>query len=205
MILAVRLLPSASNQLIRQLRSKISLLPLPLPQTNNMESSSPSKEFSDFLNFFPKVTLPVTIQYSDHHHFSKTNDALPDPLLISFIIPNLDFEMDEFTEFLPCLQFESVPGMHHVVIWSARLMHHSFYLMNFNSAGLFLDMSEIAGFYTDNDKVIQKMAHVDAEGTIYLVEGSMNETSHEINPGKTKKWQLIILTDGQFLSSEIKL
>jgi hypothetical protein len=165
----------------------------------------PSKPFSDFLSFFPKTTLPLTIQHTDHHQFSKTNDPLPDPLLLSFVLPNLEFEVDEFTEFLPCLQYESMPGMHHLVLWTARLMHYSFYLMNFNLEGTFLDMEEIAGFYTDNNRIIQKMAHVDAEGNIFLVEGILNETQNEVQPDQTKKWQIEILPDGLIQSSAIKL
>lgn len=170
-----------------------------------MESSSPSKQFSNFLSFFPKATLPLTIQHDDHHHFSKSNDALPDELLQEYVIPNLDFEMDEFTEFLPCLQFESTPGLHHVVLWTARLMHYSFYVMNFSAQGMFLDMAEIAGFYSDNEKLVQMMAHVDADGNLFLVEGNLNDTQNEVSPDKTKKWQLQMLPDGLIQTTAIKL
>jgi hypothetical protein len=170
-----------------------------------MESSSPSKQFSEFLSFFPKATLPLTIQHNDHHHFSKSNDPLPDFLLRDYVIPNLDFEVDEFTEYLPCLQFESTHGMNQLVIWTARLMHYSFYVMNFNPQGLFLDMAEIAGFYTYKDQIIQKMAHVDVDGNLFIVEGSINDHHQEVSPDKTKKWQLQILPDGLFQTSAINL
>ena len=149
--------------------------------------------------------MPLTIQHADHHYFSKSNDLLPDALLQLFIIPNLKFEIDEFTEFLPCLQFESSHGLHHLVLWTARLMHYSFYVMNFNRQGMFLDMSEIAGFYSDSNLVVQKMAHVDVEGNLFIVEGSINENHHDVNPLTTKKWQLEILPDGLLRTTQIKL
>ncbi|MBK6545250.1 MAG: hypothetical protein IPO78_01970 [Saprospiraceae bacterium] len=161
--------------------------------------------FHEFLSFFPKTDLPLTIQYSDYHSFSKVNDALPDELLAAFVLPNLDFEVDEFTEFLPCLQFEADHGMHHIVIWTARLLHYSFYLMNFNSKGVFLHLAEVAGFYTENDMIFQKMAHIDVEANMLVLEGSMTQNQLEVNPNTTKKWQLEILPDGQLRVSEIKL
>ena len=170
-----------------------------------MDRSLDLKQFLEFLSFFPKTDLPLTIQHTDHHHFSKSNDPLPDELLQAFVIPNLDFEIDEFTEFLPCLQYESIPGMHHLVLWTARLMHYSFYVMNFSQTGMFLDMAEIAGFYSDHDKLIQKMAHVDIEGNLFLVEGNINDNQQEISPDKTKKWQLEILPDGLIQTMAIKL
>ncbi len=166
-------------------------------QNLSMSVVTVPKEFSEFLSYFPKSSLPLTIQHSDHHQFNKSNDLLPDSLLQSFIIPNLDYEIDEFTEFLPCLQFESIPYMHHVVLWSARLMHYSFHLLNFNAQGLFLGISEIAGFYTLDDAVIQKMAHVDSEGNVFIIEGSLDDKQQEVALETTKKWQLEILPDGQ--------
>jgi hypothetical protein len=148
------------------------------------------KEFSDFLSYFPTIPLPLTIQHSDHHHYSKTNDVLP------------DFEIDEFTEFLPCFEFEFIPKMHHLVLWSARLMHYSFHLMNFNDEGVFLGISEIAGFYTLDNSVLQKMAHVDAVGNLFLIEACLDDKQQDVSLETTKKWQLEILPDGRIRSFE---
>ncbi len=164
-----------------------------------------NQDFASFLSYFPQAELPLTIQQNDYHLYSKSNDALPDPLLNLFILPYLDFELDEFTEFLPCLQFESVKGMHSLVFWTARLMHYSFYLINFNSNGQFQHLEELAGFYTEGDKLINKMAHVDVSGTVYILEGDLDKSYQEVNPVGTKKWMLEYLPDGSFLKSEINL
>lgn len=163
------------------------------------------KSFTEFLSYFPKMELPLTIQYSDFHSFSKTNDVLPDELLAQFIVPNLDFEIDEFTEFLPCLQYESSPEMYHVIIWTARLMHYSFYLMNFNTKAVFLHSAEIAAFYTKNEQILQRMAHLDAEGGIYVLEGNTDQQVNIVNPESTQKWQIEILPDGTLHQTEVKL
>lgn len=166
-----------------------------------MEAVTSNSSFIRFLSFFPKSDLPLTIQHSDHHVYSKANDPLPDSLLREFIIPYLDFEVDEFTEFLPCFQFESKYKLHHVILWTARLMHYSFYLLNFDRNGRFLDLLEIAGFYSEKNQIVQKMTHVDADAKIFLVEAGLSELQQELNPEKTRKWKIEILPDGSLESS----
>lgn len=161
--------------------------------------------FSELLSYFTKCELPLTIQYSDQHQFSKSNDDLPDSLLQQFIFPNLDFEVDEFTEFLPCIQFESVKGVHTLILWMVRLMRYLFYLLNFDEQGRFLHLQEIAGFYSEDDQLINKMAHIDVTGHIYILEGTLDESHHEVNPVHTKKWMLEFLPDGTLRKSEVNL
>ncbi|HEX5625322.1 MAG TPA: hypothetical protein VFX48_04835 [Saprospiraceae bacterium] len=170
-----------------------------------MSASEAPKSFIQFLSYFPKTTLPLTLQHSDYHDYSTANDPLPDVLLQQYVFPHLDFEIDEFVEFLPILQFDASNGMHQLVLWTARLLHYSFYLLNFNPQGTFIHASEIAGFYSDRDLIRQKMAHIDAEGNVFILEGSLAGNQKEIDPHTTKKWHLEYLPDGTFRLVEIQV
>jgi hypothetical protein len=162
------------------------------------------KAFYDFLSFFPVIELPITIQESDHHTFSTSNDQLPDILLTAYITPYLDFELDEFSEFLPCFQFEYKADMFHVVIWTARLMHYSFYLFNFDKFGNFIDQREIAGFFATDQLLVHKMARIDEEGSIFIVEGGMHEGHIDFDPTTTQKWELDIADDGRIVEFKLQ-
>ncbi len=164
-----------------------------------------SQEFADFLSYFPKVDLPLTIQYGDLHDYTRSNDPLPDSLLQAFIFPHLPFEIDEFTEFLPCFQFSGMEKLHHVVYWSGRLMHYSFYLVNYNEQGQALSQSEIAGFFTKDERVLQKMAHINEDAEIYIVETNLSEKEDQIMTQDTRKWSLDILPDGQIRASSLHI
>lgn len=162
-----------------------------------------AKGFSELLSFFPIQELPLTLQYGDLHEYGKSNDPIPDELLIEYIIPNAGFEIDEFTEFLPCFQFKAHHGIHHLVFWSGRLMHYAFHLANFDVHGKFIEQKEIAGFYTKENKVLQKMAHINNESAVYIVETNLSENENHIITDQTYKWMLELLPDGTFKESTL--
>ncbi len=163
------------------------------------------QEFADFLSYFPKIELPITIQYGDLHDYTVSNDPLPDSLLQAFIFPGLPFEIDEFTEFLPCFRFSGVENLYHVVYWSGRLLHYSFYLVNYNEKGQALGQFEIAGFFTKEERVLQKMAHINEDAEIYIVETNLSEKEEKISTQDTRKWSLDILPDGQIKESSLRI
>lgn len=142
--------------------------------------------FADLLSYFPKAELPLTIQYSDHHQFSKANDDLPDPLLQQFIFPNLDFEVDEFSEFLPCLQFESVKayipwfcgqpdwcGIR--FIWSILTNREGFYI--YRKLQVFIPKT--ISWLTKWPILMLLVIYTSWEGTL-------DDSHHEVNPVHTK-------------------
>ena len=142
------------------------------------------------------MELPVTVQYDDLYRYNRENDAMPDGLMDVFLVPHLDFVPDEMTEFMPCFHFIGEGGMIHCVIWSGRLMRHSFYVMNYTSHGQFLSQAEIAGFYAVDKDVFQRMAHIGEEGEISIVETNLSTLESTISIDHTTKWQLHILPDG---------
>ncbi|MBK8954515.1 MAG: hypothetical protein IPM34_03030 [Saprospiraceae bacterium] len=170
-----------------------------------MPTSTKQHSFQDFLSYFPIAELPCTLQYNDLHSYTKSNDPLPDSLLVHYLFPYLDFEVDEFTEFLPCFQIQYRENCFQLVFWSGRLMHYSFYLITFDPSGNFVAMTEIAGFYSEQSEVFQKMAHINEDSEIYIVETNLSNDEHKIVTDQTKKWMLNILPDGQIQKMEIEV
>ncbi len=162
-----------------------------------------SKSFNNFLSYFPFVELPLTLMESDYHSYSIANDQLPEALLYDFITRHLPIEIDEFTEFMPCFQFSYKPNMHHLVLWMAQLMHYSYYLINFNRQGKFIDLKEIAGFYTRDNMIFHKMARIDEAGNIFVIEGGVSDRSKDFDPASTRKWEIDIGDDGSIIEYEL--
>lgn len=87
--------------------------------------------------------------------------------------------------------------MIHCVVWSGRLMRHSFYLMNYTPHGQFLSLAEVAGFYAVDQDVFQRMAHIGEDGDISIVETNLSTLESAVSIDHTTKWQLHISSDGE--------
>ncbi len=165
--------------------------------TQRMQTLQQNKNFQEFLSYFPIVELPVTIQYNDLHRLTRSNDPLPDALLQQFIFPNLEFTVDEFTEFLPCFLVQTQGPQSWIILWVGRLLHYSFILMVFEPDGRLISQAEIAGFYSEDENVFQRMAHFNEDEEIYIVETNLSQKESEVVLDQTKKWVLVMQEDGQ--------
>ena len=86
-----------------------------------------------------------------------------------------------------------------LVIWCARLMRYSFYLISYTPQGTVCDTMEIAGFFSDNEYLFRRMANIDEEGTIFIVEGGHLLEQKEFDQSKNRKLIVEILQDGKLL------
>ncbi|MDQ3140763.1 MAG: hypothetical protein M3Q56_00795 [Bacteroidota bacterium] len=155
--------------------------------------------FKDFLSYFEHTELPITLKEGAEHQFSLKNDLLPDDLVNKFIKPALNFELDEFTEIVPCVFWNTKYQHVASIFWCARLMRYTFYIIIFDQDGNPLDNAEIAGFFSDQEEIIYSMANIDEEETIYIVEASHSIEAHELNKDKTRKTILEIVEDGRIV------
>ncbi|MBK9108555.1 MAG: hypothetical protein IPM92_09360 [Saprospiraceae bacterium] len=169
-----------------------------------MTRQAAHNSFQDFVSYFPPAELPLTVQYNDLHSYAKTNDPLPDTFLADYLLPYLDFEVDEFTEFLPCFQIYGTEQNIQLVFWTGRLMHYAFYLITYEKSGRFVDLAEIAGFYSDRQEVFQRMAHLNEDSEVYIVETNLSTNEKQIVTDQTKKWVLNILPDGHIQKMQIE-
>ncbi len=154
--------------------------------------------FQELISYFPRLELPLVLQEGAEHQFS-TNDGLPDQLLVELILPCLDFQPDEFTEYLPCGHWKTTDHNTICIIWVARLMRYSFYLISFNSRHEHVESLEVAGFFSDNEFLIRRMANIDEEGTITIVEGAHKINEKEFDLNLNRKLLLEIAQDGSLI------
>ncbi|MBK6352184.1 MAG: hypothetical protein IPF46_02015 [Saprospiraceae bacterium] len=159
-------------------------------------------QFTRLLAYFPEASLPFTLQEGSEHDFGLLNDQLPAALLEEMLMPYLAFEIDEFTEILPGFYWKTPTGGFILVFWVARLMRYSFILFSFDENGHWKDDAEIAGFFTEEDRVIRRMANIDDSQTIYIVEGVQLLEGKDIRPQETSKWVIEVMPNGQFIQMD---
>ncbi|MBK7880023.1 MAG: hypothetical protein JNK69_08620 [Saprospiraceae bacterium] len=156
-------------------------------------------QFLKLLAYFPEANLPFTLQEGSEHDFGLANDQLPSALLEEMLMPNLPFELDEFTEILPGFHWKTPSGGYILVFWVARLMKYSFILFSFDETGKWVDDAEVAGFFTEGNHFIRRMANIDDPQTIYIVEGVQFLDGKDIRPQETSKWIIEVMPNGQFI------
>ncbi|MFT7452566.1 MAG: hypothetical protein ACI9VN_003301, partial [Patescibacteria group bacterium] len=85
--------------------------------------------FKDFLQKFPKISLPVTLTEDSHHDFSKTNDPIPALMVEEFLMKLETEEVDEFTEYIPCFRIPKTDGFTAIVYFKAGLLNYEYNLL----------------------------------------------------------------------------
>lgn len=69
--------------------------------------------------------------------------------------------------------------------------------MVFEPDGRLISQAEIAGFYSEDENVFQRMAHFNEDEEIYIVETNLSQKESEVVLDQTKKWVLVMQEDGQ--------
>lgn len=155
--------------------------------------------FADFLKKFPQVELPVSLTNESHFVFSRENDVLPTVLVEEFIIP-YDEEVDEFTEYIPCLQLPDQNDFYGIVYWKASLLVYEYILITYDKTGKFITKQVIAGLKTNLDSVLQRLAVIDEELIITIAEGAQLDADRsDYDPGSTKAYHMEILSSGDII------
>ena len=110
---------------------------------------APRIRFSDFLDKFPEVDLPVTLSDDLHHTFSAENDPLPAEMIEQFILPLEDAPADDMTEFIAGFRIKESFDIHALVYWRAGLLNYQYVLVTFDKKGTPLDRRVLSGTHVD--------------------------------------------------------
>ena len=164
------------------------------------ESNKPiTVDFRQFLKYFPEIELPVVLTEESSHAFSRQNEPFHPQSLKQFIFPFHLGEVDEFTEFVPCLKIPATHGFHAVVYWMAGLMTYSYILITFTEKGDFIDRRVIAGTFSDGDLLTTSVATIEEDWTIRIVTGqtSASNEMHTYSASESKAFNLELLPDGK--------
>ncbi len=156
--------------------------------------------FTGFLDFFPELELPITLNEEIHHLFSEKNKVLNQAAIQAFILP-YEEEVDELTEFIPCFKIPETHDFHAIVYWKAELMSYSFTLASFSKSGVLIDRRVIAGTYSDGKRLTKSIATIDEDWTIFIVSGQSDHASSDYNAASSKTHQLELLPDGVITNS----
>lgn len=166
-----------------------------------MKSISSVKLFAQYINLFPEVPFPLTLHRDAHHDFSRQNQSIRREYLERYIFPFLEKEDDEYTEYIPCFVLKEEKNFIAVVFWRAGLMEYEYYLITYNNAGDSIDHQVIAGMKSDGARVLIRIAMIDEDSSVHMVEGVALESDvFDYDPQKTKKYSFEITQDGHIMT-----
>ncbi|MCO6493984.1 MAG: hypothetical protein J5I98_36530 [Phaeodactylibacter sp.] len=160
----------------------------------------PRVSFSHFLEKFPEVELPVTLAEEAHHAFSLRNDPLPPMMIEQFILPLEEREMDDYTEFVPCMKIPETHDFHAIIYWRAGLMNYQYTLACFTKKGELIDKRVIAGTFSDGHTLTNSVATIDEDWTISIVSGQTRSGEKDYDASSSTAYQLELLPEGQIVN-----
>ncbi len=163
----------------------------------------PHISFRQFLEKFPEVALPVTLSEETAHVFSRENDPLPGLMVQQFILtPEEQNAPDDMTEFVPCFRIPQTHTFHAVVYWKGALMDHQFVMLTFTEDGRPIDRRVLAGLYSDGKEIVQSIAHLEEDWTIYIVTGKQKATDRfGAQASKNTAREFELLPEGQIIEN----
>ena len=159
--------------------------------------------FLDYIEIYPEINPPVTLTDASTVAFSKYNKQFK-PLMVSkFLMLSEHGDIDEFTEFVPCLRIPNTGDFYAVIYWKASLMNYQYILVTYDKAGNLVDKAIIAGTSSENgEDVVRSVASIDEDWIITIVSGASIQAQTEYNPKSSKAFTLEIQDRGRIISSE---
>ena len=154
-----------------------------------------SGTFRDFLEFFPEIELPITLNDEIHHLFSSQNKPIHPLLIEKFILP-LEGPQDGLNEFIACFKIPETHQFHAIVYWAAGITGYTYKLVTFTKEGHLIDNKVIAGTFFDGNQLTQSIATIDPDWEIFVATGQSGQTIDQFNPSQSKAFQLELLPDG---------
>ena len=158
-----------------------------------------TNSFAQFLRKFPKQELPISITEDSALEFSRENDHLSQMMVAENIIPYEEDEPDDLTEYVPCFSIANLNEYHAIVYWRAGLLNYQFILATFDLKGNFIDKRAIAGTFSDGQLVINSLARIDADKTIYIMSGQTGDKRGLYDASHSKSIELEMLPDGKIV------
>ena len=155
------------------------------------------KLFSKYIELFQQIEFPVTLHQDAHHDFSNRDKGIRSELLEAFVTPYIGQNDDEFTEYVPCFQLKAEKNFIAIVLWRAALMNYEYYVLTYRGTGDLIHHQVIAGMRSDGENIITRIAMIDNDSVIHMVEGKNNEGNESrYDPADTREFTFEITSDG---------
>jgi len=158
--------------------------------------------FTDFLEKFPEIELPITLSEDSHHAFSKANKPLTADMTRDFLANLETTPVDDYTEYVPCFKIPETHGFHAIVYFKAGLMNYEYVLITFDKEGLSIDKKTIAGTKVEGDKLQRTVATIEDDWIIYCVRGVANADNPVYDSSTSESLHLELLATGEIIYSD---
>ncbi len=155
--------------------------------------------FLRFLETFPEVDLPVTLTEESQIEFERRNEPLSQESIHEFILMGEEGELDEFTEFVPCLRVKETHDFHAVIYWRAGLMDYEYILATFDKKGALLDKKVIAGTKIHDGQLIRSVATIEDDWLIYIVVGKSDANEQSFRATDSRSLNMELLATGEIV------
>jgi len=167
-----------------------------------MTTNAKKPTLEDFLSYFPEISLPVSLTEESAVSFSKLNKALPLSLIEEFI-DTVETDYDEFTEFIPCLQFPVSNYIVAFVYWKATLLSYDYILMVIDAkSGGVIAKKVIGGTKVVENRIFRSASMISEELEIEVIVNEYEDKIENIYPLSTVKFHMEIMSEGNIISEK---
>lgn len=157
--------------------------------------------FGHFLEKFPEIELPITLNDEIQHQFSKSNDPLPPLIIEQYLAPLDGKETDEYTEYIACFRIPDTRDFHAIVYWRAELLTYEFAMATFSKKGELIAKRTLAGTFYDGERLIQSVATIDEDWEILIMSGQTDKQDKHYDPTSSTVTRLELLSEGQIVET----
>jgi hypothetical protein len=117
-------------------------------------------------------------------------------MIESFILAE-DEEDDGMTEFIPCFRLPDTQDYYALVYWKAGLMSYDYILATYTKEGdAMIDSHSIAGTIVEGNNLIQSVAIIASDKSIYIATGKETDDFLDLDTSKNKTRTVEINEDG---------
>jgi len=155
--------------------------------------------FEDFLECFPSIELPITITQESRFEFAKVNKPFPQSIIEKYVVPLEQEEIDEFTEFEPCLRFGDGQEFTGIIYWRGKMYAYDYILVTYDSKSNVVARKIIAGTRFDKEHVRESVANITEDYIISIVVGQKDQSDQEYNPDMSQSMTMEILSTGDII------
>ena len=149
------------------------------------------------LHYFPETELPVLISEDYLSEYELNSDPFPQSF-IDEVIMEWEKEVDEFTEFIPCVRLPREEKYEAVIYWKGGLLKYDFILVTLDKKGELISKKSIASTVV-NDNVIKKsVASIEPDHIINIVAGQTLD-GEDYDASLSKAFAMEILSTGEII------